>query len=191
MRSVGGTASRPVDEALLASILSPYKPHCRYLKTAAVERAPAGEVLDSEWNDFVRIEGELGIAASCYIEDTGHFNSVEFNICFNQLMYVLFAQCVVDGIHPAFASMTLEEYKRRQLPDVLIHDFSSVFRRVVDARAFRGRMGITEVRDRGKFKLFKTRCSFWDAQDGFAEGAVSLVIVDRPEDAPLREFMRS
>jgi hypothetical protein len=28
----------------------------------------------------------VGIAESCYIDSTGHFNAVEFQICANQLM---------------------------------------------------------------------------------------------------------
>ena len=61
---------------LLRLILIPYKPHCRYFQNA-----------------FLTARGEFSISESCYIAETGHFNAVEFNICFNQLSYYLIAEC--------------------------------------------------------------------------------------------------
>ena len=37
---------------------------------------------------LISAKGRFSIPDSCYIDDTGHFNAVEFNICFNQLAYV-------------------------------------------------------------------------------------------------------
>ena len=43
-------------------------------------------------------KGRFSIPESCYIDDTGHFNAVEFNICYNQLAYVLFAGVIDAGL---------------------------------------------------------------------------------------------
>lgn len=162
-----------VDGALLDSVLTPYKLDCRYLKQAIVEvGGPDGTV--------ATIRGELGIPHSCYIDDTGHFNSVEFNICYNQLVYVLMAQLVVSEVTPYFAAMSLGEYLERQLPDVLIHDFSSKFKRPLDMRRFGGRVTIRTTAKRSRFLFVRTECEFADDAGGAARGDVTLAIVDRP-----------
>jgi len=166
-------ARRAVSPELQARVLAPYKPHCRYLLRSFVEMPEPGA------DHLVRLHGELSIPSSCYIDETGHFNSVEFNICYNQLIYTLMAQCVESAILPAFSVMTLQEYFARQLPDVLIHEFSSKFRRPLDARAFTGTVSIVEAQDRRKFIVLSTHCSFEDGQGGTAQGEVSLAIVNR------------
>lgn len=168
------TAARiVVGPELQARVLAPYKPHCRYLRRSVVEIPEPGA------DHLVRLRGELGIEGSCYIEETGHFNSVEFNICFNQLVYTLMAQCVESALLPVFASMTLREYYARQLPDVLIHEFASKFRRPLDARSFTGTVSIVEAHDRRRFIVLATHCSFEDAHGGTAQGDVTLAIVNR------------
>jgi hypothetical protein len=64
------------------------------------------------------------IPESCYIDDTGHFNAVEFNICFNQLAYVLFGKCVDAGIlqklrHEKVNVISFPDYKLHRLPSML------------------------------------------------------------------------
>ena len=169
-------ATLHVESALMAQVLAPYKPHCRYLQGAKVELPAAGA------DYLVRLHGELSIPDSCYIDDTGHFNSVEFNICYNQMIYVLMAQCVESRLLPAFAAMTMPEYLRRQLPDVLIHDFASKFRRPLTPRAFTGTVSIVEANDRSRFLLLRTHCEFEDGSGGSCHGDVSLAIVQRAED---------
>lgn len=160
-----------LDDALLASVLRPYKPGCRYLDRAVarydIDGAPA------------RLHGHLAIPESWYIDDTGHFNAIEFNICYNQMIYALMAQCVVSKVIDAFAAMTLDEYLARQLPDVLIHDFQSRFRQPILAAAFEGEVVIESVRDRRRFLLVKTSIRFWDDAGGASDGAVTLAIVNR------------
>src|SRR5687768_11786581 len=104
-----------IDPVMLDRVLTPYKPSCRYLKTAMVGREAArrqtdgGSVLASLFGRFVLPE-------SCYITATGHFNSVEFNICYNQLAYGLIAACVADKLLPVFSDWTLDDFYRKQLP---------------------------------------------------------------------------
>lgn len=175
--------SHPVAADLLAAVLAPYKPHCRYLHQAVVE-VPGGE------GPLVLARGEFGIPESCYIDDTGHFNSVEFNLCYNQLVYTLMAQCVAADLLPAFSAWTVDEYLARQLPDVLIHEFSSKFKRPMDMRRFTGEVAIAEARDRRRFLFLRTTCRFWDEAGGESEGEISLAIVDRaavPAPSPAGE----
>jgi len=164
---------QPLDASLLTRVLRPYKDGCRYLREAEIEFDPDDPAAP------VSLHGELGIEESCYIDDTGHFNSVEFNLCYNQLIYSLMAQCVAGGNLPAFASMSLAEYFARQLPDVLIHTFSSKFKRPMHARAFSGVVTIRSAMRRGGFILLDTECSFRDAGGGSCSGEVSLAIVER------------
>ena len=164
----------PVADEVLSKVLAPYKPGCKYLKRAVCELPEAGA------DHLVRLIGELAIEESCYIEDTGHFNAVEFNISYNQLIYTLLGHCVVEGILPAFQGMGFSEYLARQLPDVLIHKFDSKFRRPMSPRAFRGYVDITETSDRGPFIIVKTFVRFEDDAGGNSHGEVTLAILKRP-----------
>src|SRR5215213_8356559 len=131
--SVGGLRRKPMtssknlntektsfdnDPELLSDVLRPYaRPKTGYLKSATV--AVAGE--------FASAEGQFSIPFPCYIDDTGHLNSVEINICFNQLMYYLIAKCVQERALPAFDDWTMDDYWAKQLPDILIARFQSNF----------------------------------------------------------------
>ncbi|MBM3977165.1 MAG: hypothetical protein FJ299_09260 [Planctomycetes bacterium] len=161
-----------VESALLSRVLAPYRPNCRYLRAATVHGR----------DGLAWAEGEFAIPESCYIDDTGHFNSVEFNLCYNQLVYVLMAQCVVSRYVPALNSMSLDDYLRRQLPDVLIHEFRSVFRKPLDPRAFRGTVAIERAVDKRRFAVLETVVAFEDGRGGHAQGRVDLAIVDRAGD---------
>jgi hypothetical protein len=189
MREASALTSVPLAESLVQDVLSPYKPHCRYLKRAFFEPRDA----ESPWWTEARgpcalpplahYRGEFAIAESCYIDETGHFNAVEFNICFNQFYYVTLAHGVVNRLFPALGVMTYEEYRRRQLPDVLIHEFRSVFKKPLDRSRFTGRFAFTEVTDHHRFILFKTRCRFQDARGASAHGEVTLVLMNRESEA--------
>src|SRR2546422_760024 len=85
-----------VDPSVLDMVLDCYKPHCRYLHSATVEPGRNGVVVAGR--------GEFAISESCYIADTGHFNAVEFNICYNQIAYITLAHSVLHGWLDAMAS---------------------------------------------------------------------------------------
>ena len=154
-----------------AAILSPYKPETTYVRRAFAEPTRDGQTL-------VRAHGDFGIAESCYIADTGHFNAVEFNICYNQLAYLVLGQSVRSGWLPEMGIDSFEEYRRRQLPDFLIVRLESEFRRAIDARAFKGTVGVRSVRARKTLMLIDTEVSFSDERGGRADGKVLLGVVD-------------
>ncbi|GAA2689223.1 MULTISPECIES: FcoT family thioesterase [Actinosynnema] len=153
---------------LLERALSCYKPHCRYLK--AVELGGH------------RATGEFAIPESCYIDDTGHLNAVEVNICYNQLLYTLLASLVRDGSEPALAGWDMAEFWRRRLPDVLIAGISSNFRKPIDPRAFTGELSVRQARTRtlrhGEPPLvdLDTAFAFRDSGGGLASGTARIVI---------------
>ncbi|MEO1375818.1 MAG: FcoT family thioesterase, partial [Cyanobacteria bacterium J06635_10] len=51
---------------------------------------------------------DFSIPESCYIDDTGHFNSVEFNICYNQLFYIIIAYLIKNQLLEVMKDWNLE-----------------------------------------------------------------------------------
>jgi hypothetical protein len=160
--------------ALLMRTMQPYAGKgCVYLKRSSVSMR-SGLAVGS---------GDFSIAESCYIEDTGHFNAVEFNISYNQLFYYTLAECIRDGLLPQFSGWTLTDYWPRQLPNILIHRMSSSYSRAIDSRSYRGVMTITDIGFRNNSRplvTVETHVEFTDDNGGRAAGDVSIVIVDPP-----------
>ncbi|MEV7891148.1 (2E)-enoyl-ACP glycyltransferase [Streptomyces sp. NPDC002817] len=162
-------------DALLERVLTPYKDHCKYLRSAVV----------TETAGRASARCEFEIPESCYIDDTGHLNSVEVNICFNQMMYYLVARSVQDRLAAAFADWTLDDFFEHQLPDILIARFAANFRRPVDPRAFSGEMEFRSVTRRAPaggspFLHAETAFRYWDAGSGRCDGEATLAIVNVP-----------
>ncbi|MEU1177789.1 FcoT family thioesterase [Streptomyces sp. NPDC005820] len=162
------------DEPLLDRVLRPYKAHCRYLRSADVTVRDDGPAA---------VQGAFAIPESCYIDDTGHLNSVEVNICYNQMMYYLVAKSVQDGLGPGFADWTLDDFFEHQLPDILIARFTSAFRRPVDPRSFSGEMAFRSVTRRSPgggppFLHAETAFRYWDAGTGRCDGEATLAFVN-------------
>jgi hypothetical protein len=161
-----------VSQELVEVFLNPYKTDCQYLKRAMFyypcEDAPAGSL------GFIK--GDFEIPESCYIDDTGHFNSVEFNICYNQIFYVLIAYLVKHRLLPEMKDWDLDTYKRRQLSDFLITKFSSTFRRPVNAKSFKGMLSINKCAARSGLINVKTTCAFYD-EGGWSQGEVTVCVV--------------
>ncbi len=124
------------------------------------------------------VQGEFSIPESCYIADTGHFNAVEFNICFNQVCYVAIAYLIQNNLAEAMEGWDLENYKRRQLSDFLIAKYSSAFKKPIDPRNFQGTLSIKKCNARGNLIMMKTSCAFYDNNEGWAEGDVTIAILN-------------
>ena len=169
----------PVGQELLDRILRPYKPHCRYLKRAEVE-SPPGPGSNGTSDALAVAYGEFEIPESWYIDDTGHFNSIEFNLCYNQLVYVLMGHCVANRLVAPLARLTLDEYARRQLPDVLIVRLESHFKKAMVSERFRGRVWIRDATERGRLLMLRTGCDFEDGNGGHCEGEIVLAIAHWP-----------
>ncbi len=168
------------DSGLMTDVLSVYFDHARYLEQAEV-------TLDTGHSAAAAMtaKGRFAIPSSCYIESTGHFNSVEFNICFNQLFYYMTAMAVKHQLLPEFAGWDLDLFFKKQLPDILIVKLSSRFKRPISASKFTGELsfnGLRLVSGRRGVLYLKTASDFYDDQNGACSGAVDLAIVDMPSE---------
>jgi len=129
---------------------------------------------------------EFAIPESCYIDDTGNFNSVEFNICYNQMLYYAVAKSVREKVLEPFARWTMDDYWARQLADFLITDFRSSFRHAMQGRFFRGRIEIVDVAEwdgsdiRDSLVVVRTVCRYWDDHGGECHGEVKIAITNPP-----------
>ncbi|MER7780058.1 FcoT family thioesterase [Streptomyces sp. NPDC096191] len=165
----------PTDEELLARVLVPYKAHCKYLKSAEVT------ALDG----LAAARCAFAIPESCYIDDTGHLNSVEVNIAYNQMMYYLVAKSVQERLLAGLEAWTLDDFWRHQLPDILIARFASNFRRPVNPRDFTGEMVFRSVTRRAPgggspFLHAQTAFRCQDARGGRCDGEATLAFVNIP-----------
>lgn len=162
------------DQGLLDRTMRPYAGKgCVYLKGSSVD------IVDAH----VVGRGQFSIAESCYIEETGHFNAVEFNISYNQLFYYTLAACIRDSTLPEFSGWSLADYWPRQLPNILIHKMSSKYSKPINSRNYFGEMTIMDIGFRNRSQpliTVETRIQFSDDNGGQASGDVSIVILDPP-----------
>lgn len=163
---------KAVSPELIERFLAPYKENCRYLKRAQIQFSETNQTRDT-WS----IGGDFAIPESCYIDDTGHFNSVEFNICYNQLFYIAIAYAIQNKLLKALDDWDLDTFKRRQLSDFLIVKFFSTFKQPIDSDSFQGTLSIERCSVRSNLILLKTSCAFYD-QKGRSEGEVTIAILN-------------
>jgi hypothetical protein len=161
----------------LARVLVPYRDNCKYLKKIAFEYRPVGPGVTADDSEAsIVAHGDMSIAESCYIDSTGHFNAVEFQIGANQLMYALGAEVTRLGILRAFSSMDLDGYYDRQLSNVLITNVESNFRKVMNPRRFRGRLQLDRaycLRDRA---FWECTLAYSDDEGGAADGTIVVTM---------------
>jgi hypothetical protein len=168
------------DAALLSRLLTPYKPHCKYLKSVSLEyesdsvNGPAR--LD---RGPISAHGEFSIPESCYIQDTGHFNAVEFNICYNQIAYYLSAECIRHELLKGVLAWNLEEYFQHQLGSCFISTFSSTFHKPMKSQRFIGRMDLLAATSTSRGHVFlETEVRFGYDENWLSEGTVRLAFVN-------------
>ncbi|MCD0458199.1 FcoT family thioesterase [Roseiconus lacunae] len=162
-----------VDHDFINRVLTPYRDSCRYLKSVRIGFASE----QRRWWDSMVAVGDFEIDRSCYIDDTGHFNAVEFNICYNQLAYVLLAVCIRERLLPALDDFTLESFFEKQLSNYLIAQIDSHYHTELNPRGFRGEVRITSAKTRRNLSILKTACRFHDHARGRSDGEVKLVVL--------------
>jgi hypothetical protein len=162
---------------LLTRVLVPYRDNCKYLKRMWMEYRPAGPGVSQEASDSSIVAfGDLSIGESCYIDSTGHFNAVEFQICANQLMYAMGAECARRHILSAFWSIDLDGFYERQLPNVLITNVKATFRRVVNPRRFHARLALDRSYVIGDRAFWECSVAYTDDEDGLADGTIVVTL---------------
>jgi hypothetical protein len=162
------------DDVLLRKILVSYRPNCCYLQKAFVE---VDNVRAGGQFKGLMARGNFFIPEPCYIQSTGHFNAVEFNICYNQLAYYFLAECVQHQLLDIFSGWDIEKYCHRQLSDFFIVKLTSSFRKRIDPKQFYGSMMLNKIIINKERTIFiDTQCSFSDDQQGKSEGQILLAI---------------
>lgn len=166
-----------VPPADLARALIPYRDHCKYLKRCSMEYVPVSADVSADDSEASIVAlGELAIDESCYIDSTGHFNAVEFQICANQLMYTMGAEVTRRRMLRAFSAMDLAGYYERQLSNVLITNVTSAFRKVMNPRQFHGRLQLDRaycLRDRA---FWECSLTYTDDDGGLADGNIVVTM---------------
>ena len=116
-------------------MLTPYRRHAQYLLHAQITSITPTPIS----------KGTFSIPESCYIDATGHFNAVEFNICYNQLAYVSIGKLLMDGaLCAAFPNwnrrvrLDFDTYLQRQLSSMLIVKMESRFLKPMNSQLFWG-----------------------------------------------------
>lgn len=169
-----------IPSSFVDRILVPYKENVKYLQRAQlISYQQPG--LSAPGKELVTIEGTFSIPESCYIDNTGHFNAVEFNICYNQLAYVLFAACIKSGILQNLVpywdekvNMSFENFLVNQLSSMMIVKIEGNFLRSIDAREFSARLSIQRILWAGDTPFVHTKISFSDEEKGRSSGSVLL-----------------
>ena len=163
-----------IAEDLLSRVLEPYSyKGCRYLIDAECKSTA----------DSILTYGNFGIEESAYIRGTGHFNAVELVLCFNQLAYSAYAQCVVNDDISALWGWSIEDYCENQLSSVLIKSTSSQFKRQINPRKFSARLHTHDLRivERSwRYLQLSNTIQFWDDNGGFATGEFEIAILNIP-----------
>jgi hypothetical protein len=172
-----------ISDEFIAGVLRPYRENARYLKSAVItqfdEKAIAPDTASN--GSIITGSGRFSIPESCYIDATGHFNAVEFNICFNQLAYVLFGKCVDAGLMQRYVPSlgkqmpSMTEYDRYQLPAMVIVRMEGVrFLKQMQSLDFHGEMTLNRMSFLGPVCFLFTSIAFSDHEGLKAKGSVVL-----------------
>ena len=170
---------------MLARVLIPYRDNCKYLKKLSMQYLPPSSEVSKEASEASIVAiGDLSIAESCYIDSTGHFNAVEFQICANQLMYAMGAECTRRRLIRAFEPMDLEGYYERQLPNVLITNVTMAFKKVMNPRRFRGRLQLDRAYVMRERAFWECTVVYSDDEGGLADGTIIVTMALGEKLAP-------
>jgi hypothetical protein len=163
-----------ISEPFVADILKPYRPNAKYLRSGQITQFRDATQGGAGRAPVVTAVGRFSIPESCYIDDTGHFNAVEFNICYNQLAYAMFGKCFDTGIVPRLRFLTLGEYKEHQLQSCFIASLESRFFKQLKGGDFRGELVVNKISAAGGALFCFTSIRFSDCEDVKAQGEVVL-----------------
>jgi hypothetical protein len=169
-----------MDDTLRQRVLAPYLEMARYVHSAALtQRGNGGSPRGADPATWLRLDATCGFAQPCYIESTGHFNAVEMNITFNQMLYLAMAEAVRQRLLPELRHWSLDDFFRAQLPDVLIGDYHARFRRPMKSRRYQGWFCFTDVQARPSRKLLllhtRAGCSDGDGGECVVDATIALV----------------
>ncbi|OJJ19610.1 hypothetical protein BKI52_22655 [marine bacterium AO1-C] len=160
-----------IDESFVQKVMKPYRANSAYLQSAElIQQTDQGL-------SGLRMEGVFNIPESCYIDDTGHFNAVEYNICYNQIGYVFLGHCIKNGLIPALSAYDEATFFEKQLSNILIVKIASSYKKPINPKQFYGTYGIKSTTVKSKCTFLETYCNFYDDGVGKSQGEVLLAIL--------------
>lgn len=159
-----------IEEGFLGKVMQPYRANTTYLKSAEF-------IQEEKGLQGLTMQGTFGISGSCYIDDTGHFNAVEYNICYNQIGYVYLGHCIREKLIPELSKYSIECFFEKQLSNILIVKISSSYKKPIDPRRFYGTYGVKSINVKSTCVFLETYCNFYDDGIGKSQGEVLLAIL--------------
>lgn len=174
------TAPR-IEEALHRRVLEPYTPQSRYVVRAAMTQTGNGRCpRETDSSSWLRLDAECSIGDPVYIQPTGHFNAVEFNITYNQMLYLALAEAVHRRLLPDLAHWRIDDFFRAQLPDVLITDYHAKFQHPIRSGDYSGWFSILEstLVERRNMLFLRTAAGCSTPYGGQCEARCTIAILN-------------
>lgn len=172
----------PVSDLFINRVLAPYRPHARYLQGARITAFcdPAGPS-GAPAGPLVEIEGRFSVTENCYMNETRCFNAVEFNICYNQLAYVLFGQCIFKGLFNrqdaawyGKVNLSFSKYLKHELFSLSIVQVEGAFVKPLNCNDFTATLAVQRILWAGQTATVHTHIAFSDASGIKSHGKVLL-----------------
>lgn len=161
--SIDGLVGEIISPIIVDSMLAAYSPNSSYIEEARYIS-----------HDHFAANALFRIPETCYGDKTGHFNAVEFILCYNQLIYVMFSEAVEQGDVPEMGMTSFEEFKKIQLKGSFLTKIKDVsFRRQINPEGFVGRIDINKVKSMRGTNFYFTNGSFADFNGGRALGEMN------------------
>lgn len=160
-----------IEDSFVQKVMKPYRTNTTYLQSAEFVQKP------EEGLSGLTMEGVFNIPESCYIDDTGHFNAVEYNICYNQIGYVFLGHCIKHGLIPALSAYDEATFFEKQLSNILIVKIASSYKKPINPKQFYGTYGIKSAMVKSKCVFLETYCNFHDEGVGKSQGEVLLALL--------------
>ena len=164
-----------IDSQLLRRFLSIYPEDCRHLTMAQFQYPEAK--FSRGWST----EAEFKIPDSCCIKQQRLFNVfdlVEFNVCYNQLYYTSMAYMLKNSLLKPIIDWDLDTYQSKQSSNFLIVKCSTTVERIISSKKFYGTLKINRLKATGSMIKMSTSCAFYDINDGWMEGDVTVAILN-------------
>ncbi|MEL7039590.1 MAG: FcoT family thioesterase [Cyanobacteria bacterium J06592_8] len=161
-----------IDNDFLLKTLQPYSSkEAVYLQEVSV--LSLGK-LGSDSNYIV--QGKFSIESPCYVDETGHFNAVEFVICYNQIMAVSLAYATQNKLLLCLQDLTVEEFYILFMSGTYITRLESTYKSLINPKEFSCKFEVIMERKRSRLSILKTLVEFSDRQGGIALGQVDLAL---------------
>ena len=178
--TAGSGRFEPIGNSVMEIMLREYFSHCRYLRNPSIEVSNNTDYFAKD--SKIKGKGDFAILECCYGSNSGHLNSAEFPICFNQLGYVIFAEAVSRQLLPELNMSTVKEFKEAQMNRCLILEERRRFKRPIDSKNFHVEMSIERSKVLHGLPFYFMNASFSDDKGGLAIGKVKIAIL--PKDHP-------